>query len=157
MRVGIEILQKQIGKILLEGKFQSFVFNSEVQSKINVTYLKFENWLHITTSDETAIQELKTKDIEQIQTWKDESQATFEYPITNIETEFPEFKNLIGKKLLNYSELVTLSKNDITIGIQFFFENGLTFTQYSDIEDRQLYSFETEIPNNLREKVLKIL
>ena len=157
MRIGIDILQKQIGKTLLEGRFQSFLFNKEVQSKINVTYLKFDKWLHIITSDETAILEIKTNEIEPIHSWKDENQETFEFPITNIEAEFPKFKNLIGKKLVNYSELVPLRTNDITIGIKFFFENGLTFTQYSDIEDKQLYSFETEIPSHLRENVFKIL
>ena len=155
MRYGHEILQKCIGQRLTNGIFESYYFNGQLSNKIHVTYLKFEKWLHITTTDFTAISEIETTELEQIKSWTNEDNSRVEFPLTKIEIEFPLFKNLIGRVLIDFNELYPL-EYDECVGLKFYFDNGLTLIQYSDSEENSHFSFDNIIPLNLRETTKSI-
>ena len=154
MRKGAEILRTQIGKKLHGGLFQSFFLDGELIDNINVLYLKFEKWIHITTTDETAILEVQEKSPKQIIGWNDDNGVKFEYPLTDLSERFDEFKNYIDLELKGFTELVDKEFEGIACGLKLQFENRLTLTTYSNPEEETFIIFNGKIPNDLKEKTL---
>ena len=124
-------MRSQIGKKLRGGKFQSY----NLDGKINVLFLKFEKWIHITITDETAILEVQEENPKQIIGWTNDEGVKFEYPITDLSEKFNEFNNYIDLELTGFTELVDKELECIVCGLKFKFENGLTLTTYSNPED----------------------
>lgn len=152
MRNGDNLLKSKLGQAITDGIFQSYFFNKNLSDKINVTYLKFDKWLHLSTTDGTAILELEVDYPKQIESWTNEENSTSSFTLTKIENEFPRFKEYIGQKLIKYSELVLLDSVSITCGLKFYFENDLFLILYSDNDEKSYYSFDNIIPEFLKEK-----
>jgi len=51
---GKEILDSMIDKRLKKGRIQSFFLNGELVDRINVSYLEFDNWISVVSTDEVA-------------------------------------------------------------------------------------------------------
>ena len=49
---GEKLLNSLIGKSLLKGKIQSFILEGEMSDLINVTFLYFDTWIRIVSTDE---------------------------------------------------------------------------------------------------------
>ena len=49
---GEKILNSVTNKSLQNGKIQSFVLKGELVDRINVTFLKFDKWIRIVSTDE---------------------------------------------------------------------------------------------------------
>ena len=92
MRRGNEILKQRIGHQLKDGLIQLYYYNGILTDQVNLVYLKFDKWLRICTSDETVILEVDSTEPEQIKSYTDNENSTFEYPLVKLEKEFPEFK-----------------------------------------------------------------
>ena len=152
MRKGDEILTNQIGKKLRSGLFQSFLIDGKLVDNFNVLYLKFDKWIHITTTDETAILEAQEESPKQITAWTDEDGVKFEYLLTDLSERFDDFKDYIGLELMGFTELVDKEFKGVVCGLKLQFENGLTLTTYSNAEEDTFTIFNGEIPNYLKEK-----
>ena len=152
MRKGHDILKKQLGLQLAGGIVQSYFYNGQLFNKINVTYLKFNSWLHITTSDETAILEIVDDQPVKIESWTDNGNNTADYPLTKIYNEFPVFEKFIGKTLVDFSELVLPDDYEITCGLKLYFGNNDALILYTDNDDNSYYSFDNKVPLELIEK-----
>ncbi|HAA12187.1 MAG TPA: hypothetical protein DCE41_11000 [Cytophagales bacterium] len=154
MRKGAEILRSQVGKKLRGGLFQSFYFDDELVDNINVLFLKFEMWIHITTTDETAILEVQEEKPKQIIGWTDDDGVKFEYPLTDLSEKFNEFNNYVDLELTGFTELVDKEFEGKVCGLKFQFENGLSLTTYSNSEDETFILFNGEILDDLKEKTM---
>jgi hypothetical protein len=152
---GHDILHRRIGQRLTDGIFQSFVFNGQISSIFNVVFLKFDLWLTIaTTEEETFIKQIDT--VEQIKSFSTDDNSTFEYPLSKIENEFPDFKKFIGQTLHSFNELIWIDSSDISGGLKLCFENGLSLTLYDEWKDgdnHMNFSFDNKLPDKLKEKI----
>ena len=149
---GKEILDKAIGKKLLDGRVQSFVLKGNLVDQINVTFLNFGNeWLRIVCTDEITDIKIANDDISNINFFGDDE---FKYPIEPISRYFPEFSRYIGKKLLNYKELVRKEAKSLSFGLNFYFENSKNWVIYNEEypDEKNEYIFENKIPEGLLEK-----
>ena len=154
MERGIDLLKNQIGKKLQFGKIQSFYLNDELIDQTNVLYLKFDTLLQITTSDETKILKVINGIPEQIQGWTDKQGVKFEYPIIDFLKSNKKLQEVIGKKLISFSELETKKYGGICCGLKLDFEEGLTLIIYSNSEELSFLNTNGSIPNDLKEKTL---
>lgn len=152
MRKGDIIIKNQIGRKLRGGVIQSFLLDHELVSEINVIYLKFDSWLHISTDDETAVIEIDGNYPSQIESFESEDKSLFEYPLSKIENEYLEFKSYIGLTLKSYIELVDKDFENITCGLKFIFENGKSILTYTDRKEKTYIGFNDLLPNYLKEK-----
>lgn len=153
MRRGNEILKQRIGHQLKDGLIQLYYYNGILTDQVNLVYLKFDKWLRICTSDETVILEVDSTEPEQIKSYTDNENSTIEYPLVKLEKEFPEFKKYYGQKLIDFKELtMTKFEDNITTGLKFNFEGGLTFTLWTNIEDETFLIFDDQLPTELKEK-----
>ncbi len=150
-----DILYKRIGQRLTDGIFQSFVIDGQIIDKFNVVFLKFDLWLTIATSEErTFIKQIET--VEQIKSFSTDYNSTFEYPLSKIENEFPDFKKFIGQTLHSFNELIWIDNSNISGGLKLYFENGLSLTLYDEWKDgdnRMNFSFDNKLPDKLKEKI----
>jgi hypothetical protein len=148
---GEELLKSAIGKKLESGKVQSFCLKNRLVDQINVTFLKFDQWIKIVSSEEITELKLEENSIEQIEFYGDDE---FKYPINPIEIEFPEFRKYIGKVLLDYKELVWENNESLSFGVNLYFEEELNFLIYNNSyqDDRNEYNFENRVPEDLKEK-----
>ena len=150
---GKEILDSMIDKRLKKGRIQSFFLNGELVDRINVSYLEFDNWISIVSTDEITTIRNSGKSIEEIKTFKNEG-AEFSYPTELTEILFPEFEKYIGKKLVEWKELVWKKDNDLSFGINLYFENNLNLIIHNETipDDRNKYIFENKLPKDLIER-----
>jgi len=147
---GQELLESAIGKKLEDGKVQSFYLDNKLSDRINVTFLKFGNWIRIVTTDEVTSLTSEFEDIEKLEFGDQE----FKYKIESIEQFFPEFKKYIGKSLINYKELVLKKSESLSFGVNLYFEDDLNLIIYNQDYpiDKTEYIFENIIPQDLKEK-----
>jgi len=150
---GKEILNSIIGKRLKKGKIQSFFLERELVSKINVTFLEFDNWVSIVSTDEITTVRNEGKSIEIIKTFTS-NDVEFSYPIQLTEILFPEFEKYIGKKVIEWKELVWKKDNELSFGINLYFENSLNLIIHNETikDDNNEYIFENKLPKDLIEK-----
>tara|TARA_B100000780_G_scaffold277674_1_gene248965 strand:+ start:300 stop:755 length:456 start_codon:yes stop_codon:yes gene_type:complete len=149
---GEEHLKKVIGERLEDGRLQSFYLNGELVDRINVTFLKFgDSWLRLVLTDALTNIKIEEEAIDEIEFYGDDE---FKYPIESIDKYFPEFKFYIGKKLLDFKELVLIENESISFGLNFYFENTKNWIiRNQDFPlDRNDYYFKNEIPEDLKEK-----
>lgn len=147
---GEEILQAAIGHTLRSGRLQSFYLNDELVNRVIVTFLYFDKWIRITSTDEkTTVSMVET--IENVTALGDEE---FRYPIEPIETFFPEFKKYMGKTLIGFKELILRSQVTLSFGVNLYFEGELNFIIHNQDYpvDRNEYCFDGRIPKDLKEK-----
>ena len=149
MRTGLNIIKDKIGLKLTDGLIQSFIYNKQITDKINVTYLKFDNWVHITTTDETAVLAIGEEHPTQIESWTEEDGNTADYPLTPIIEEYPDFSKFIGRTLTSVTELKSRS-NSLTCGIKLMFTDRYILT-YSDDNEQSYIVFDGPIPHELIE------
>ena len=148
---GNELLKEQIGKTLKDGKIQSFELRGELTELITITFLKFEDWIKIVSTDEQTI--ISHIDEEFKNTIKYDNEE-FKYSIAKIEYYFPEFKKYIGQQLIAVKELVGLKNPQLSFGINLYFDNGLNFIIHNQDYpmDKNEFIFENKVPINLIEK-----
>ena len=154
MRKGLQILESQIGKKLENGLIQSFYLDSEIIDLVNVLYLKFDNWIQVTTTDETSIRKIEENYPEKISSWITDDNVKFEYPMSEIEKMNSNFTSYKNKILTAFSELTEIKYNQITCGLKLYFENDLTLIIYSNAEEETYLKFDGIIPNDMAEKTL---
>jgi len=147
---GNNILQSVIGQEIKEGIIQSFYYDEQLSDKLNVVYLKFDKWIHITTSDEQTI--IKEEQPEQIEPFTIDDNKTFVYQLTKIENEFSDFTNYIGQKLIDFKELVYINYPDQSCGIKLYFANDLTLILFVDINAHSRFSFNNLTRDDIYEK-----
>jgi hypothetical protein len=148
---GEEILNSVTNKPLQNGRIQSFVLKGELVDRINVTFLKFDKWIRIVSTDEITNVKIEEDSFEEIKSYGDKE---FYYPIEPIEKYFSEFKKYTGKKLLNWKELVWKKDKEMSFGINLYFEDNLNLIIHNQeyrIDENQ-YIFENKIPTDLIEK-----
>jgi hypothetical protein len=148
---GKKIIDSCIGKSLNTGKIQSFVLNGELIDKINVTFLKFDKWIKIVSTDEITTVENEDNSFDKINSYGDDE---FYYPIEKIEIEFSDFKKYKGKRLLKWKELVWKNDSNMSYGINLYFENDLNLIIHNETipDDNNKYIFENHLPKDLVEK-----
>ncbi|MFD1553168.1 hypothetical protein DNU06_17350 [Putridiphycobacter roseus] len=148
---GEEIIGSCIGKPLYGGKIQSFVLNGELIDKINVTFLKFDKWIRIVSTDEITTVEHEDNSFDKINSYGDDE---FFYPIEKIEIDFSDFKKYKGKELLKWKELVWKNDNKMSFGINLYFENDLNLIIHNETipDNNNKYIFENNLPKDLIEK-----
>lgn len=144
------MLSDQIGKYLVAGKLQSFYLNGELVDRVNVTYLKFDQWIRIVASMEETILSVDEENIENKTSFGDEE---FFYPIYPIEANFPDFEKYIHQRLLGFKELVCKNNEADSFGINLCFESGLNLIIHNRADiDQNEYFFENRLPSDLKEK-----
>lgn len=94
---GKEIIDSCIGKSLNTGKIQSFFLNGELIDKINVTFLKFDKWIKIVSTDKITTVENEDNSFDKVSSYGDDE---FYYPIENIEVDFSDFKVVLKTDLI---------------------------------------------------------
>ena len=147
---GKELLKSVIGKKLESGWVQSFFLKGELVDKINVTFLKFDYWIRIVSTDEMTKLSIVEESIDKIGHFGDEE---FKYPVEPIEKHFPEFEMYYGKKLLNFKELVLKKDEAMSFGLNLYFEDDLSYIIHNQDYpiDKNEYNFENQIPEDLKE------
>jgi hypothetical protein len=145
------VLEDLIGRVLCDGLIQSFELRGSLISQINVSFLKFNNWIRIVTSEgETTV----SMEMRQIQSISELGDDEFKYPLTKLEDKFPEFKKYLGKRLIGFKELVFENNPALSFGLNLYFENDLNLiifnTDYST--DDNEFIFFNRIPDHLKEK-----
>ena len=145
-----DIIENTIGKTLSQGRLQSLISKENVVDRINVTYLKFDKWIKIITTDEmTILYEEKSVELR-----PNDENEDFSLTIEPLENYFPEFKKLIGKKLIDFKEIVRIDAEAMSFGLNLYFEDDLNFIVYNHDYpvDRNEYFFENSIPTGMKEK-----
>ncbi len=145
------LLNSFIGKSLLKRKIQSFVLEGEMSDLINVTFLNFDTWIQIVSTDDITSVRKENIAFDEITHYGDKD---FYYPISLLELHFPKINNYYGKKLLKWRELVFSKDTDMSYGINLYFENNMNFiihNQAYPIDENQ-YIFTNSIPKGLIEK-----
>ena len=148
---GKEIINSCIGKSLNAGKIQSFILNGELIDKINVTFLKFDKWIKIVSTDEITTVENEVDSFDKVKSYGDDE---FYYPIEEIEIDFSDFKKYKGKQLLKWKELVWKNDSNMSYGINLYFENDLNLIIHNETipDDKNKYIFKNNLPKDLIEK-----
>lgn len=148
---GEELIQSAIGQRLEEGKLQSFLLRGELIDRVSVTFLKFNKWIRIMSTDEMTQITKEENSFDQVKFYGDEE---FKYPIDHIELHFPEFRKYIGKQLVGYKELVLKNNEYMSFGINLYFEDNLNFIVHNQNYpiDRNEYIFENLVPEKLKER-----
>lgn len=148
---GKEILNSCINKTLTTGKVKSFILNGELVDKINVTFLKFDKWINITSIDEITTINLEDDTFDTVNSYGDNE---FYYPINNIEINYSDFNKYKNKQLLKWKELVWKNNPKMSFGINLYFQNNLNLIihNHTKPEEKNEYIFENNIPNDLIEK-----
>ncbi|MEN8123037.1 MAG: hypothetical protein ABFS35_22050 [Bacteroidota bacterium] len=148
---GEEILNSIIDKTLEDGRIQSFILNGELVDRINVTFLKFNKWINIVSTDEITTVRIEESSFENIKSYGDKK---FYYPIEQTKIYFPEFEKYIGKKLFKWKELVWTKDKKLSFGINLYFENNLNLIIHNQDYpiDKNQYIFKNSIPKDLIEK-----
>ena len=148
---GETLLNSLVGKSLLKGKVQSFVLNGEMIDLINVTFLYFDTWIKIVSTDEITSVIKETNSFNEITHYGDKN---FYYPINSLELHFPKIKNYYGKKLLKWKELVYNKAQNMSYGINLYFEDNRNLIIHNQAYpiDKNQYIFSNTIPNDLIEK-----
>jgi hypothetical protein len=148
---GEELIKLAIGKKLKSGRVQSFFLKGELVDRIIVTFLKFDDWIRIVSTDEMTNLSLEDEAIDEVGYYGGDE---FKYPVEPIEIHFPEFKKYIGKKLLAYKELISKKDKGLSFGLNLYFENDLNFVIHNQDYpiDMNEYFFENYIPEDLIEK-----
>ncbi|MFC5270445.1 hypothetical protein [Adhaeribacter terreus] len=148
---GEELIQSAIGQKLKEGKLQSFLLKGELVDRINVTFLKFDKWIRIMSTDEMTQISKEEDSFGQVEFYGDDE---FKYPIEHIDFYFPEFRKYIGKQLLGYKEIVLKNNESLSFGINLYFEDNLNFLVHNQNYpvDRNEYIFENLVPKELKER-----
>lgn len=148
MRLGDEILNSCIGQTLRNGKFQSFVFNRIQSNKILLTFLLFENWIQIDTNDWVAVQNILESEITESPPILEDGVMNAEFPRQSIASEFSQFEQIIGKKLLKYFEIIPAPIGD-PCGLLLKFSDDKYLIIYSDVNEETHFKFDNNIPDNL--------
>ena len=148
MRTGEEIIQNCVGQILRDGMFDSYVFNGSLSNKINLTFLQFDNWISLDTSDWVAIHKTKENEMQEILSWVDSDNNTIEFPRKLIESDYPNFRQFIGKKFLSFKELMLAPIGD-SCGLLLEFSESKFLVIYSDSDEVTHYFFDKTIPDGL--------
>lgn len=130
-------LKDKIAKQLTGGLIQSFSHDGELVERINVFFLKFDTWLHITVSEGTAI----VKDIGSENPLENNVEfevdgQNFQYVITEANKVFPELKPLLGATLEGFNELVWRKDESYSCGFKLTFSNGNTLVVQTDDDDK---------------------
>lgn len=150
MRKGEGLIESKSGMSLEKGLVQSFVFNGEIEAKFNVLYLKFDDWIHVSVSDEGSIIKLTNRP-EKIASFEMEGNE-FDYPLERIEDVFEEFNTYLGCKLKNVREIVLKEHKGFCCGLKFYFETGDVFSIFSNDDDNTLINFDGIVPDEMIEK-----
>lgn len=147
---GFSLLNDQIGRKLTDGRIQSFELKGELIDLINVTFLKFDNWVKIVSSEEETDISLENDEFGNISKYGD---GEFIYPITKITKSFPEFNKYLGLRLIGFKELVWDENNDFSFGINLYFENELNFIIHNQVNpiEKNEFIFDNKVPNDLIE------
>ncbi len=148
---GKEILNSCKNKVLGSGKLQSFVLHGELVEKINVTFLKFDKWVKIVSSDEITTVAYVNNDFDEVNF---DGNDPFHYPIDSIDNLFPDFKKYKGKQLLKWKELVWKNNAAMSYGINLYFKDNLNLIIHNKtMPDNKIeYIFQNTIPEDLIEK-----
>lgn len=149
---GEQILKRQVGRLLTAGKAEFFQLPGQVAERINVTYLKFDSeWIRLVTTDEQTSVSSVIDDIDLIEYFTDEE---FKYLLTSIEQLHPEFQKIIGKRLIDFKELISIKTRDFSFGVNLYLENNLNLIirNHEYPVDKTEYLFEQTEFMDLREK-----
>ena len=147
----IKLLEDNIGSVLQDGLVQSFELEGSIVDEINATFLKFNTWIKIVSSEgETTV----SNEMSNIKNITEIGDDTFRYRISQIQDKFPEFKKYIGRKLIGIKEFISRKNSDLSFGLNLFFEDDLNLIIHnvSYSEDRTEYIFQNKIPLDLEEK-----
>ncbi len=147
---GSELLDEQIGKYLVEGRVQSFYLNGELVVRIIATFLKFNQWLRIASTDEHTKVSVDEQGIENVLSVGEE----FCYPLQPIEEHFPEFVKYKNRRLIGYKELVSKDNEYSSFGVNLYFEGELNLILHNQNYpiDQNQYVFTNQIPKGLKER-----
>ncbi len=149
---GKELLDKSLGRKLIDARVETFLLNGRLIDPIIKTYLHFgETWISIVSTDDMTFLAQENNLLEYVEV---SGNDTFKYPIESIEKRYPQVKRYIGKSLLNYKELVLKKEESMSFGLNLYFEENLNWVIYNtyDPENKNQYSFKNKIPRNLKER-----
>jgi hypothetical protein len=122
---GQEILKRHVGHKLTDGLVMSFYNNNDLVNQINNSFLKFDSeWIRIVCTDE---QTNIYNEVDDIYNFNLKTDDGFEFRVLPIGQLFPEFNMYFDKKLLGFKELVSNKWQDMSFGINLYFEDNLNF------------------------------
>jgi hypothetical protein len=147
---GADLLNAAVGARLDDGRLQSFYLRGELATRICATFLRFDSWLRIVSTDEMTKVDREDELFGQISAYGDEE---YRYPIEPISRHFPKFSRYLGKRLLDWRERVLQRHEAFSFGLSLFFEEDLCLVIHNHDYpiDRQEYYFEHSLPDHLKE------
>ena len=140
---GRERLDAQVGQVLVDGKVKSFVFDGELSKPVNMTFLRFTSWISVVCTDESI--------------WVNENEppevlvaegGRVRFPVEPIASEYPQFSELIGRRLVGWNQLVEVASPFMSRGLIFTFDGGGTFLIVTEPYpmDKSRYMFNVDMP-----------
>ncbi len=153
---GADVLNRIVGQRLSDAAIQSFKIDDRIVDEVNVVYLRFGDWIHITCDDGySSVRSVSSEKPEEITPFQTDS-GFFQYPLNTHVHSIPAFANCLGAELLSWTELVDKDENtDLnfydSLGIRLHFGNGQSISVYSDRKDDTCIC--EGLPNNVKEKV----
>lgn len=148
MRTGEAIIRNCVGQILRDAMFDTYVFNGSLSNKINLTFLRFDSWICLDTDDWVAIHKMKENEMQEILSWVDSDNNTIEFSRKRIESDYPNFRQFIGKKFLCFKELMPSPISE-SCGLLLEFSDSKFLGIYSDNDEVTHYFFDKNIPDGL--------
>ncbi len=122
---GQEILKRHVGHRLTDGLVMSLYNNNDLVNQINNSFLKFDSeWIRIICTDE---QTNIYNEVDDIYNFNLKTDDGFESRVLPIGQLFPEFNMYFDKKLLGFKELVSSKWQDMSFGVNLYFEDNLNF------------------------------
>ncbi len=118
------LMKDLTGKIIRDGKIQSFYLQGNLVSKINSLFFKLDTWIKIVISDGVLTIEKDN------QTTDEGCLSEFYYPIAKILTLYPIFEEYLGKKIIECNQLISEANSNWQCGVIMRFEDNLTLIIY---------------------------
>lgn len=147
---GKEILERQIGKPLIEGKVKCITIHGNPPQPISVTFLLFGNdWIRIMTTDEQTAIRADSEDMNEL-----EVEQGFKFQSIPLDQIHSDFQKFIGKRLMTFKELVSLKTEHFSFGLNLYFEGDMNFIirNHDYPVDKTEYLFKQTHFEDLREK-----
>lgn len=140
---GRECLDVQVGQVLVDGKVKSFVFDGELSDPVNMTFLRFSSWISVVCTDESIW--VNKNEPPEVLVAED---GRVRFPVEPIASEFPQFSELIGRRLVSWNQLVEAANPFMSRGLIFRFDGGGTFLIVSEPYpvDKSRYLFNVDMP-----------
>lgn len=144
------MLQKVVGKKLVESLVQSFYLNGELIDKVNVLFLKFDTWLHLTISDGSLI--IKELGVERPTSKHFEVEpSAFQYSIVDPVQILPEIATFYGDTVERVNRIVWREDDHYVCGLRLYFGNKKSLIVQVDSEDFLHLSVDNEVYKDLKE------